>query len=71
MTTTRQRVKSGRSAPAGRQVLGGSASAAKPKSGLRSETKLLERAPTKVALEDDYAPKLLSMKGSVPDDVGV
>lgn len=44
-------------------------SAAKAKSGLTSQTELLEYALSKVALEDDYGAILLSMKGSVPDDV--
>lgn len=44
-------------------------SAAQAKSGLTSQTELLEYALSKVALEDDYGAILLSMKGSVPDDV--
>jgi hypothetical protein len=44
-------------------------SAAMDKSGLRSQAELLEYALAKVALEDDYGAKLLSMKGSVADDV--
>jgi hypothetical protein len=44
-------------------------SAAMEKSGLRSQAELLEYALAKVALEDDYAAKLLAMKGSVADDV--
>ena len=44
-------------------------SAAKAKSGLTSQTALLEYALSTVALEDDYGPTLLSMKGSIPDDV--
>jgi hypothetical protein len=43
--------------------------AAKAKSGLTSQTELLEYALSKVAVEDDYAAILLSMKGSIPDDV--
>jgi hypothetical protein len=43
--------------------------AAKAKSGIHSQTELLEYALAKVALEDDYGAKLLAMKGSVPDDV--
>jgi hypothetical protein len=39
------------------------------KSGLQSQSELLEYALSKVALEDDYGKKLLSLKGSVPDDV--
>ncbi|HML12325.1 MAG TPA: hypothetical protein VK456_03405 [Xanthobacteraceae bacterium] len=44
-------------------------SAAMDKSGLNSQAELLEYALAKVALEDDYAARLLAMKGSVPDDV--
>ncbi len=43
--------------------------AAKAKSGLTSQTELLEYALSKVAIEDDYGETLLSMKGTVPDDV--
>ena len=35
----------------------------------RSQAELLEYALAKVAIEDDYAAKLLAMKGSVADDV--
>jgi hypothetical protein len=42
---------------------------AKAKSGLTSQTELLEYALSKVAIEDNYAATLLSMKGSIPDDV--
>lgn len=44
-------------------------SAAKAKSGIKSQTELLEYALSKVALEDDYGQKLLARKGRVPDDV--
>jgi hypothetical protein len=44
-------------------------SAAKARSGIKSQTELLEYALAKVALEDDYGQKLLARKGSVPDDV--
>ncbi len=44
-------------------------SAAMERTGIRSQTKLLEYALAKVAMEDDYGAKLLEMKGSVPDDV--
>lgn len=43
--------------------------AAKDRSGLESDSALLEYALTKVALEDDFGPRLLARKGSVPDDV--
>ena len=44
-------------------------SAAMKKSGIQSQTELLEYALSKVALEDDYGKRLLSLKGSIPDDV--
>ena len=44
-------------------------SAAKAKSGIVSQTELLEYALSKVALEDDFGKKLLARKGSVADDV--
>jgi hypothetical protein len=44
-------------------------SAAKAKSGIKTQTELLEYALSKVALEDDYGKKLLSRKGTIPDDV--
>jgi hypothetical protein len=53
----------------GGRVAPGLLSAAMDKSGLRSQAELLEYALAKVALEDDYGSKLLSMKGSVADDV--
>ena len=43
-------------------------SAAIEKSGIESETELLEYALSKVALEDDYGTKLLALKGSIPAD---
>jgi hypothetical protein len=42
---------------------------AKEKSGLSSTTELLEYALAKVALEDDYGPKLLARKGRVAKDL--
>ena len=53
----------------GGRVPSGLLSAAMDKSGLKSQAELLEYALAKVALEDDYAAKLLAMKGSVADDV--
>ena len=44
-------------------------SAAQAKSGLTSQTELLEYALSTVALEDDYGEKLLARKGRVPRDV--
>jgi hypothetical protein len=42
---------------------------AKSKSGITSATQLLEYALSKVAVEDDYAARLLARKGSVPTDL--
>jgi hypothetical protein len=42
---------------------------ARARSGIASDTELLEYALAKVALEDDFGPRLLSLKGSVPPDV--
>lgn len=44
-------------------------SAAMDKSGIQSPSELLEYALSKVAIEDDFGKKLLSLKGSIPDDV--
>ena len=43
--------------------------AAKARSGLQSDTQLIEYALSKVVLEDDFGKKLLARKGSVPADV--
>ncbi len=43
--------------------------AAKQKSGLESDTELLEYALSKVALEDDYGARLLARRGKIADDV--
>jgi hypothetical protein len=43
--------------------------AAKARSGIRSDSELLLYALSKVALEDDFASKLLALKGSVPKDI--
>jgi hypothetical protein len=43
--------------------------AAKMRSGIKSDTKLLEYALASVALEDDFGRKLLALKGSVPKDI--
>lgn len=43
--------------------------AAKEKSGITSDTELLEYALSKVALEDDYGARLLARRGAVADDV--
>jgi len=45
--------------------------AAKEKSGLTSTTDVVEYALAKVALEDDYGQKLLSLKGKVPKDLNL
>jgi hypothetical protein len=46
-------------------------SAAKAKTGIESLTQLLEYALSKVALEDDYGPTLLRLKGSIADDIAL
>lgn len=43
--------------------------AAKTRSGIQSDSELLLYALSKVALEDDFGPRLLALKGSVPKDV--
>jgi len=42
---------------------------AKERSGITSDTELLEYALAKVALEDDFGPKILARKGRVSKDV--
>lgn len=43
--------------------------AAKARSGITSDTELLEYALARVAIEDDFGPKLLALKGTVPSDI--
>ena len=43
--------------------------AAKTRSGITSDTELLEYALARVAIEDDFGLKLLTRKGRVPADV--
>jgi hypothetical protein len=43
--------------------------AAKERSGISSDTELLEYALAKVACEDDFGVKLLARKGTVPRDI--
>ena len=43
--------------------------AAKARSGIRSDTDLLEYALARVALEDDFGPKLIAREGRVPPDI--
>jgi hypothetical protein len=54
---------------AARRRLKSAAKSRLDQSGLRSQAELREYAFAKVALEDDYAAKLLAMKGRVTDDV--
>jgi hypothetical protein len=42
---------------------------AKERSGITSDTELLEYALAKVALEDDFGPKILTRKGRVAKDI--
>jgi hypothetical protein len=43
--------------------------AARARSGIKSDTELLEYALACVALEDDFGKKLLALKGTVPKDI--
>jgi hypothetical protein len=43
--------------------------AAKARSGIRSDTDLLEYALAQVALEDNFWQKLLALEGTVPRDI--
>jgi hypothetical protein len=43
--------------------------AAKARSGIQTDSELLLYALSKVALEDDFGPRLLDLKGSIPRDV--
>ncbi len=43
--------------------------AAKDRSGIASDTELLEYALARVALEDDFGAKLLVREGSIPKDL--
>src|ERR1700687_1878028 len=43
--------------------------AARARSGIESDTELLEYALARVALEDDFGPKLIAREGRVPQDI--
>lgn len=43
--------------------------AAKARSGIKSDTELLEYALARVALEDDFGQKLIARQGRVPRDI--
>jgi hypothetical protein len=43
--------------------------AAKTRSGIKSDTELLEYALARVALEDDFGLKLFAREGTVPQDL--
>jgi hypothetical protein len=45
--------------------------AAKARSGIRSDSELLLYALSKVALEDDFGDRLLSLKGSIPKNIAL
>jgi hypothetical protein len=45
--------------------------AAKKKSGITSDTELLEYALARVALEDDFGTRLVRRKGRIPQDVNL
>lgn len=42
---------------------------AKKNSGLTSTTEVLEYALAKMAIEDDFGPKLLALEGTIPADI--
>jgi len=58
----------GGNAQLGARVPGELVRTAKARSGLASTTDLLEYALAKVALEDDFASRLLDRKGRIPKD---
>ena len=43
--------------------------AAKRRAHVSSDTELIELALSRMALEDDFGPRLLRLKGSVPADI--
>jgi hypothetical protein len=43
--------------------------AAKARSGIKSDTELLEYALARVALEDDFGQRLFALEGRVPQDL--
>jgi hypothetical protein len=45
--------------------------AAKARSGINSDTELLEYALARVALEDDFGPKLVAREGRLPQDINL
>jgi hypothetical protein len=53
----------------GGRVRRGLVAAAKKKSGIASDTELLEYALAKVALEDDFGTKLVRRKGRIAQDL--
>jgi len=53
----------------GGRVRRGLMAAAKEKSGIASDTELLEYALAKVALEDDFGAKLVRRKGRIAKDI--
>jgi hypothetical protein len=53
----------------GGRIRRGLVAAAKQKSGIASDTELLEYALAKVALEDDFGTKLVRRKGRIAQDI--
>ena len=53
----------------GARIQKGLLQAAKERSGISSDTELLEYALAKVALEDDFGVNLLKLKGTVSRDL--
>lgn len=55
--------------PVGVRLPEGLIAAARQRSGAKSLTELVEYALAKVALEDDFGPRLLARKGSISPDI--
>lgn len=55
--------------PVGVRLPEGLIAAARARSGTKSLTELVEYALAKVALEDDFGPRLLARRGSISPDI--
>ena len=55
--------------PVGVRLPEGLIAAARKRSGAKSLTELVEYALAKVALEDDFGPRLLARRGSISPDI--
>ncbi len=60
-----------RSARVAGRVPAGLVAAAKKNTGLSSDTDLIEVALAKLALEDEFGPKLVRNKGTLPRDLDI